>query len=76
MILFLAYQIYSLTKFQKVQQVAATRLEPTVTWLSVRLQTEWFEVQVLLQSLKFHVLRLFRARSSLRFSRLQGAISL
>ena len=76
MILFLACQIYCLTKFQKVQHVAATKIEPAVTWLSVRLQTEWFEVQALLQSLKFHVLHLFRARSSLRFSRLQGAISL
>ena len=36
-------------------------------WLSVRLQTKWFWVQVQLQSLKLQISRLLRAKSSLSF---------
>ena len=39
-------------------------------WLSIRLQTKWFWVRVHLQSLKLHVTRLLRARSSLTFRQL------
>ena len=33
-------------------------------WLSIRLQTKWLWVKVLLQSLKLQISHLFRARSS------------
>ena len=37
-------------------------------WLSVRLQTNWLYGQIPWLSLKLQILRLFQARSSLRFS--------
>ena len=39
-------------------------------WLSVRLRTKWLWVRVPFQSLKLQILRLFRARSSLKFRQL------
>ena len=53
--------------------VTATGLEARTTlvslakWLNVHLGTEWFWVQVQLQSLKHQILRLIRERSSLTF---------
>ena len=44
-------------------------------WLSVPLQTMWLWVRVQLQSVKLQILRLFRAKSSLKFRQLQSANS-
>ena len=45
-------------------------LAKLVEWLSVRLRTNWFCVQLQLQSLKLQISRLLRARSSLTFRQL------
>ena len=45
-------------------------------WVSVRLRTKWLWVRVQLQSLKLHISRLLRARSSLTFRQLQSVDSL
>ena len=52
------------------KNVAATIKTSLVKWLSVRLQTKWFWARVQLQSLKFQVSRLLRARSSLTIRQL------
>ena len=44
-------------------------------WFSVRLPTTWLWVRIPLQSLKFQILRLLWARSSLTFRKLQSAPS-
>ena len=47
-----------------------------VKWLSVCLGTKWLWVQILLLSLKFLILNLFRATSLLIFTQFQGEDSL
>ena len=51
-------------------------LSSMAKWLSVRLWTKWLWVRVQLQSLKLHISRLLRVRSSLTFKQLQSADSL
>ena len=52
------------------------KLASLAEWLSVRLQTKWQWVRVLLQSLKLQISRLFRAGSSLTFRQLECGFTL
>ena len=62
--------IQSSAPYRQVLTTQLNHLPSLAKWLSVCLRTEWLWVQVLLQSRKLQISRLFRARGSLTFRQL------
>ena len=64
--------IKSNAPYSQVLTTQLNHLASLTWWFSVRLRTKWLSVRITLQSLKFQISRLFRARGSLNFRHLHS----